>query len=92
MSYVDIIKSILSDGRWHCIESIIQETGYSARNRISEMNKASMKKDGRIVIEGKPCDMDNHSHRANVYKYRNAQHEEKQYYMQTFDDLIGETL
>jgi hypothetical protein len=56
------------------------------------MNKASMKKDGRIVIEGKPCDMENHSHRANVYKYRNAQHEEKQYYMQTFDDLIGETL
>jgi|TARA_R100001163_G_C5000020_1_gene149513 hypothetical protein len=92
MSYVDIIKSILSDGRWHCIESIIQETGYSARNRISEMNKASMKKDGRNVIDGEPCDLENHSHKANVYKYRNAQHEEKEYYMQTFDDLIGETI
>ena len=92
MGYPEIIKSILSDGRWHCITSIVQETGLSARNRISEMNKLSEKKDGLKVIDGAPCNIENHSHRSNVFMYRNAQHEEKEYVMQTFDDLIGETL
>ncbi len=56
------------------------------------MNKLSEKKDGLKVIDGAPCNIENHSHRSNVFMYRNAQHEEKEYVMQTFDDLIGETL
>ena len=39
MSYADKIEIILSDGRFHCILDLISETGLSARNRISEMNK-----------------------------------------------------
>ena len=78
MSYVDIIKSILSDGRWHCIESIIQETGYSARNRISEMNGefrislgldygAENRYDKYI---GESCKLEKCLHKSNLYMYK----------------------
>ena len=89
MDYKEIIRGILSDGNWHCINSIILETGTSARNRISEMNIAAEKELGRRIIDGAPCDLDGHNHRSRVFKYRNAQHEEKEYMMQTFDDLIA---
>tara|TARA_R100001082_G_C4363370_1_gene160525 strand:- start:1555 stop:1836 length:282 start_codon:yes stop_codon:yes gene_type:complete len=92
VSHKEIIKQILSDGRWHCIQSIIIETGHSARNRISEMNIASEKANGKLAIEGAPCDIEGHSHKANLFKYRNAQHDEKEYYLQTFDELIGESI
>ena len=78
MSYVDIIKSILSDGRWHCIESIIQETGYSARNRISEMNQEYRSQMGYPIDSkdpdhqrylGSKCTLEKCNHKAKMYMY-----------------------
>jgi hypothetical protein len=79
MSYADKIEIILSDGRFHCILDLISETGLSARNRISEMNKdyridkgypVDSKEDIHQRYLGSPCNLESCDHRSDLYMYR----------------------
>lgn len=79
MSYEDIIEKILSDGRNHCILDLIAETGLSARNRISEMNKdyrikkgypENSKEDEHQRYLGSKCNLESCDHRSDLYMYR----------------------
>tara|TARA_R100000353_G_scaffold171772_1_gene136385 strand:+ start:603 stop:965 length:363 start_codon:yes stop_codon:yes gene_type:complete len=70
MSYADTIQQILSDGRWHCVLDLIAETGLSARNRISELNKDHEKKYAKKRYIGKKCKLESCKHRSELYMYK----------------------
>lgn len=73
MSYAEQIRKILSDGNWHCILNIIAETGLSARNRISEMNKTdSILLNDKEIYKyiGQQCSLDLCGHKSTLYMYK----------------------
>ena len=70
MSYAQRIQQILSDGRWHCILDLIAETGLSARNRISELNKEHEVKYDKKRYIGQTCNLEVCKHRSELYMYR----------------------
>jgi hypothetical protein len=78
MSYAKQIEEILSDGRWHCILSLISETGLSARNRISEMNQdyqnslgypLNSKDPDHLRYLGSKCTLEKCNHKAKMFMY-----------------------
>ena len=70
MSYADTIQQILSDGRWHCVLDLIAETGLSARNRISELNKDHEEKYAKKRYIGEKCKLESCQHRSELYMYK----------------------
>jgi len=70
MSYAERIEQILSDGRWHCIMEIINATGTSARNRISELNQLYEAQHNKKRYIGKTCELEKHNHEANLFMYK----------------------
>ena len=70
MSYAEKIEQILSDGRWHCIMELINATGLSARNRISELNQLHKAQHGEKRYVGEACKLENHKHEADLYMYK----------------------
>jgi len=70
MSYADTIQQILSDGRWHCILDLIAETGLSARNRISELNKIHEEKYSKKRYIGEQCKLESCQHNSDLYMYK----------------------
>ena len=93
MSYAEHIRKILSDGNWHCILNIISETGLSARNRISEMNKTdSINLNDKIIYKyiGQQCSLEFCSHKATLYMYKlNPKWLEAKNNVETFQEQIG---
>tara|TARA_B100001939_G_scaffold344982_1_gene360630 strand:- start:851 stop:1222 length:372 start_codon:yes stop_codon:yes gene_type:complete len=80
MSYADTIQQILSDGRWHCVLDLIAETGLSARNRISELNKDHEEKYAKKRYIGEKCKLESCQHRSELYMYKlNTSSTESQY-------------
>ena len=70
MSYADTIQQILSDGRWHCVLDLIAETGLSARNRISELNKIHEEKYSKKRYIGEQCKLESCQHNSDLYMYK----------------------
>ena len=70
MSYADTIQQILSDGRWHCVLDLIAETGLSARNRISELNKEHEEKYAKTRYIGEKCKLERCQHKSDLYMYK----------------------
>lgn len=70
MTYAKKLQEILSDGRWHCVLDMISETGLSARNRISEMNLKHLEEKGFEKYEGKKCQLEKCTHKANLFMYK----------------------
>ena len=70
MSYAETIQKILSDGRWHCVLDLIAETGLSARNRISELNKEHELKYSKKRYLGSKCKLSTCDHRSDLYMYK----------------------
>jgi hypothetical protein len=70
MSYAETIQQILSDGRWHCVLDLIAETGLSARNRISELNKDHEDKYAKKRYIGEKCKLESCQHRSELYMYK----------------------
>lgn len=93
MSYAQTIKKILSDGNWHCILNIIGETGLSARNRISEMNKEEkIYSNDNYVYKylGQQCSLEFCSHKATLYMYKlNPKWLEAKNNIENFQEQIG---
>ena len=70
MSYSETIQQILSDGRWHCVLDLIAETGLSARNRISELNKEHQEKYAKKRYIGEQCKLESCKHKSDLYMYK----------------------
>ena len=70
MSYAETIQQILSDGRWHCVLDLIAETGLSARNRISELNKEHQEKYAKKRYIGEQCKLESCKHNSDLYMYK----------------------
>ena len=70
MSYADTIQQILSDGRWHCVLDLIAETGLSARNRISELNKEHEEKYAKTRYIGEKCKLEHCQHKSDLCMYK----------------------
>ena len=70
MSYAETIQQILSDGRWHCVLDLIAETGLSARNRISELNKEHEQKYAKKRYIGQQCKLESCKHNSDLYMYK----------------------
>ena len=73
-SHREIITEILSSGEWVCGVEIFKQTGWSFRNRISEMN-AEFEEQGSEVkyYQGKDCNIDHtfeNKHNENIFMWR----------------------
>ena len=90
MSYRETIQEMLSDGQWHCVLGLIAETGLSARNRISEINKDSIIVSGSAAIEGKECSLEKCNHKSSLFMYRRIDIDEQQKYEEKFDNMMGQ--